>query len=367
MATLVLTGGGTAGHVLPNLALVRSADTALGRAVAEGRVRVAYVGSHDGLERSLVTTAEPDWPSVAISAGRLRRFLTLSNVLTPARVALGFVQARAALRRLEARALFSKGGFVAAPVVWAAWSLGIPVVIHESDMTPALTTKLTARCAERIFCAFEATQPLLAPKYRDRTEVVGIPLRPQVLAASREAAVERFGLDPDRPTVLVFGGSLGARVLNEAVRPVAAELGRRYNVIHLVGRGKAFAVEDGSHYRQFEYLTDDMPLALAAADLALCRAGASSIFELAARRVPMILVPLDLDQSRGDQIENAQYFRDRGWAEVVREAELTPAVVTARVAAALEALDERRPALATAPSTLAVERIGDVLLELLAR
>ena len=365
MTNLVLTGGGTAGHVLPNIALIHEAKTALGQAVRENKVAVHYIGSHEGMERELVSRTVPNWPYIPIEAGRLRRFLTLRNLFTPFKVTAGFLNARQALKDVQATAVFSKGGFVSAPVVWAAWWLGIPVVIHESDLSPALTTKMTIGCATKAFVAFEDTKRAFAEKHQDKVEVVGIPLRTELFRADKKLAIAHFGLNGNKKTLLVFGGSLGAKVLNEAMVQAIRPLSEKLNIIHLVGKGKAFAVENAPDYHQFEYLQEHMSLALAAADIALCRAGASSIFELAALRIPMILVPLDLDQSRGDQIENAHYFQERKWADVLREKDLSAMAITNRVEAAIDEWDKRKAYLESAPSTFAIERIGDTLLQLM--
>lgn len=364
---LVLTGGGTAGHVLPHFALVDDPDAPLAAAIRDGAVKVTYLGSHAGMERDLVASSQPGWDYVAIATGKLRRYLSLQNLVDPFRVLAGLGQAWSALGRLRADAVFSKGGFVGAPVVWAAALRGIPVVVHESDLSPALATRLTARFARHVLVAFDETVNAFSPSVRPLVRVTGVPIRPSLFRASRAEALSWLGFDGSRPVLLVFGGSLGAKRLNETLAAALPALLERVQILHVTGKGKSGAAGAAPGYRQFEYLGPEMARAYAAADLALCRAGASSIFELAAGRVPMILVPLGLDQSRGDQIENARHFAERGWASVLDDATLTPEAVVTAVDEAVTALPARRESLAAAPGPDAAVRVGNLLLDLMTK
>lgn len=366
--TLGLTGGGTAGHVWPHLALFDSDDGVLRRAFDAGKLRVVYFGSHGGMEEGLVKqTMGAKWTFVALPAGKLRRYFSWRNVTDAFRVFAGFYQAVRVLRRERVNVVFSKGGFVAAPVVWAAWLLRLPVVIHESDVTPALATRLSLPFCQSVVCAFEATVHYIPVRHRLRVEALGLPIRPSLFRGDRAEARRFFGLDQDGqglPVLLVFGGSLGAERLNVAIRESLQSLLERFEIIHIVGRGKEFepAIPKGlaARYHQYAFLHAEMALAYAAADVAFTRAGASTLFELAAARIPMVLVPLGLDQSRGDQIVNAQVFERLGWAEVIREADLTSAQVMSTLAryGSSDAREAARLRLAAAPGPDAAERVA---------
>jgi len=374
---LVLTGGGTAGHVWPHFAVADDDTTPLGALIAQGDVRVHYIGSHTGMERDIVRTAAPKWNYIGIHTGKLRRYFSVQNFVDAFRVVKGCFDAFFAIGKVKADVVFSKGGFVSAPVVWAAWLRGVPVVIHESDATPALATKLTLPFAYRALVSFPQTVDLLPAPFRERAIALGIPMRRTLFGADRAQANVHFGLNESLPTLLVFGGSLGAEALNRLVAGALVTLVKRCNVIHIVGKGKTFdppTAADGANtghmsgaYRQFEFLQSDMKLAYAAADLALCRAGASSIFELAAARIPMILVPLGMHQSRGDQIVNARLFERQGWAQWVKEEELTSERVASLVEGALGDLPARRTALEAAPSADAAPQVAALLLALMQR
>jgi UDP-N-acetylglucosamine--N-acetylmuramyl-(pentapeptide) pyrophosphoryl-undecaprenol N-acetylglucosamine transferase len=333
--TIGLTGGGTAGHVWPHFALFDNPDSILAQHWKAGSLRVVYFGGETGMERELVSQVMGDrWIYVSLKTGKLRRYFDLRNFTDPLRIVWAVAQSLHHLRRNRVQVLFSKGGFVSAPVVWAAWLLRIPVVIHESDVTPALATRLTFPFAKYALTAFAQTQRLLSRGHRsahNRIQCLGLPLRVSLFSGERNEALRRFGLEREdekkKPVLLVFGGSLGAEILNLNVRHALPKLLEHFCVLHIVGKGKTFSPPEGSidrGYRQFEFLGAEMKDAYAVADLALCRAGASSLFELAAARIPMLLVPLDLNQSRGDQIVNAQVFVDAGWAAVLREADLDP-------------------------------------------
>lgn len=362
---LVLTGGGTAGHVWPHFALFDNEASPLLKALKEGSLEVYYFGSRTGMERALVERHGHGWRYVPIHTGKLRRYWSWRNFVDPFLVVLGMLQTLITLWRLRADAVFSKGGFVSAPVVWAAWLLRIPVVIHESDLSPALATRLSLPFATKALCAFDETRQHCPARYQDKVEPVGIPLRASLLSGNRDEAYRFFRLNPERRTLLIFGGSLGAASLNEKLVPALPELANRYNVIHLVGKGKSIPVKAGPGYSQHEFLGDEMKFAYAAADLALCRAGASSIFELAAARIPMILVPLGRHQSRGDQIENARYFESKGWAAVLWEKDLTTESAIAIVDQAMQNIEERKRLLARAPAEEAAMKTAALLWDIM--
>ncbi len=363
--TLALTGGGTAGHVWPHFALFDSPAGPLKKAWNEGQLRVVYFGSQEGMERSLVETVMGSaWTYVPVQTGKLRRYFSLKNFVDPFRIVVGFAQALLALRREKVGVLFSKGGFVSAPVVWAAWVLRIPVVIHESDVTPALATRLTLPFARWVLTAFPGTQKYLPSSVRPRLRNTGLPLRASLFSSQRSVALQHFGISSEKPVLLVFGGSLGARALNRAVEAAHVSLLEHFEVLHIVGKGKADDVDlprDLAGYHQFEFLGEDMKHAYAAADLALCRAGASTLFELAAARIPMVLVPLGLDQSRGDQIVNAKIFSEQGWACVLPEKELQPETLVRTCREMLAEKDVWKARLDSAPGLDASVQVSELI------
>lgn len=307
--TIVLTGGGTAGHVTPNLALLPYLEAA--------GYRVCYFGSKKGIERKLLS--DYPIPYTAISTGKLRRYFDLKNFTDPFRVIGGFVEARRALKKLRPSLVFSKGGFVSVPVVRAAWSLGIPCIIHESDMTPGLANRLCYGAAARILCNFPETLQSLP---EGKAVLTGTPIRDSLFSGDREKGLALCGFTGDRPVLMVMGGSQGAASVNKAVRDHLDGLLKDFQIVHLCGQGHLDpALEGRPGYRQFEYVRDDLRHLFAAADLILSRSGANAICEILALRIPNILVPLSAG-SRGDQVLNAASFRDRGFSEVVPNDEL---------------------------------------------
>jgi len=365
--SLGLTGGGTAGHVWPHFAIIANLDSPLRSLVETGQVKIFYFGGHSGMERQIVAKNRADWTYVPIRTGKLRRYFSLQNFIDPFNILIGFLTAIYQIRRHKIRCVFSKGGFVAAPVVWAAWLNRVPVVIHESDATPALATQLTLPFARRALVTFDETQPWLPQIFKNKVRVSGLPLRSELFSKTRSEALEFFNLDPKRPTLLVFGGSLGAEQLNKRFAQALPHLKDHWNIIHLVGQGKGFAVADANCYRQYEFLSSEMPFVYALADVALCRAGASSIFELAAARIPMILIPLGLHQSRGDQIVNARIFADKGWAVWSEEETLDDQKIVAMVNDIRVRQDEFKARLESAPGAGTAAKVASLLLSFLRR
>ncbi|MGI5878393.1 MAG: undecaprenyldiphospho-muramoylpentapeptide beta-N-acetylglucosaminyltransferase [Christensenellales bacterium] len=308
---IVLTGGGTAGHVTPNLALIPRFKKA--------GWEVHYIGSHDGIERELAGSL-PGVAYHAIRSGKLRRYFSFRNLTDPFRVTAGVFEAASILRRLRPRIVFSKGGFVSVPVVAGGWLAHVPVVIHESDLTPGLANRLSIPLARTVCTTFPETAAAIGSKGLH----TGPPIRPELLAGSRERGFALCGFDGRRPVLLIMGGSLGARAINEAVDGILPRLTRHFAVAHIRGKGNLNAgLGDRPEYRQYEYLGDELPDILACADMVLSRAGANAIWEFAALRKPMLLVPLPLSASRGDQIKNARSFSDRGWAAVLQQEQMT--------------------------------------------
>ena len=304
---IVLTGGGTAGHVSPNIALLPY--------LKEAGYEVTYIGSKNGIEKNLI--ADFGLPYVGISTGKLRRYFDVKNFTDPFRVINGFREARKFLKKYKPDVVFSKGGFVSVPVVRAAGSLHIPCVIHESDMTPGLANKLCFHAAKKICCNFPETLEMLPA---GKAVLTGTPIRGELFTGDREKGLAICGFSDDKPVLMVMGGSQGAVSVNNAVRGNLDELLKRFQVVHLCGKGHLDAsLEKTEGYRQFEYVKEDLKHLFAAADLLISRAGANAICEILALGKPSLLIPLPTKGSRGDQILNARSFAEQGFSEVLED------------------------------------------------
>ena len=304
---IVLTGGGTAGHVSPNIALLPY--------LKEAGYEVTYIGSKNGIEKNLI--ADFGLPYVGISTGKLRRYFDVKNFTDPFRVINGFREARKFLKKYKPDVVFSKGGFVSVPVVRAAGSLHIPCVIHESDMTPGLANKLCFHAAKKICCNFPETLEMLPS---GKAVLTGTPIRGELFTGDREKGRAICGFSDDKPVLMVMGGSQGAVSVNNAVRGNLDELLTRFQVVHLCGKGHLDAsLEKTEGYRQFEYVKEDLKHLFAAADLLISRAGANAICEILALGKPSLLIPLPTKGSRGDQILNARSFAEQGFSEVLED------------------------------------------------
>ena len=316
---IILTGGGTAGHVTPNLALMPG--------LKERGFEIRYIGSYEGIEKQMMEKAGVPYDGVA--TGKFRRSLNPKNVTDIGNVFKGAREAMALLRKYRPDIVFSKGGYVSVPVVKAAKKLGIPVIIHESDMTPGLANKLCFSSAAKICCNFPETLSML-PK--DKAVLSGSPIRAELLQGDREKGLRFAGLSGEKPVLLMIGGSLGALKLNQALRAALPEITKRFDVVHLTGKGKLDESLAGTPgYVQYEFISEELADLFAAADVVFSRAGANAICELLALRKPSLLVPLPKEESRGDQILNAASFEKQGFSKVIAQADLTPEVLTKAV------------------------------------
>ncbi|MFC3038802.1 undecaprenyldiphospho-muramoylpentapeptide beta-N-acetylglucosaminyltransferase [Virgibacillus xinjiangensis] len=308
---ILFTGGGTAGHVIVNLALIP--------VYRQDGWEIDYIGSENGIERKLIEPLE-GVTYHAVSTGKLRRYMSKENLKDPFKVMKGTMQAWRIIGKRKPAVIFSKGGFVSVPVVAAAKLRNVPAVIHESDYTPGLANKIAIPFAKRVLATFEETMQYLPEKKR---EYVGAVIREELFEGSREKGLSYAGLDDSKPVLLIMGGSGGAEKINAAVRESLPELLPSMQIIHICGQGKTDPSIQEKGYAQFEYINEELKDVFAATDYVLSRAGSNAIFEFLALRIPMLLVPLSRQASRGDQIVNARSFKEKRYARVLEEEELT--------------------------------------------
>ncbi len=311
MKKIVLTGGGTAGHVTPNIALIPE--------LQKQGYEIYYIGSHDGIEKKLIE--DYGIPYYGISSGKLRRYFDMKNFTDPFRVVKGLFDAQKIMKTLKPDVVFSKGGFVTVPVVMAAKSCKVPAIIHESDMTPGLANKLSIPSAHKVCCNFPETVNYLP---EGKAVLTGSPIRKELFDGNRQEGLDFCGFNNEKPVILIIGGSLGSVAINNAVRKILPELLEKYQVIHLCGKGNLDeSLNNTLGYVQFEYIKKELSDLMDAADVVISRAGANAICELLALQKPSILIPLPAASSRGDQILNAQSFEKQGYSYVLKEEEVT--------------------------------------------
>ena len=311
MKKIVLTGGGTAGHVTPNIALIPE--------LQKQGYEIYYIGSHDGIEKKLIE--DYGIPYYGISSGKLRRYFDLKNFTDPFRVVKGLFDAQKLLKTIKPDVVFSKGGFVTVPVVMAAKNCKIPAIIHESDMTPGLANKISIPSAHKVCCNFPETVNYLP---EGKAVLTGSPIRRELFDGIRQEGLDFCGFNNEKPVILIIGGSLGSVAINNAVRAILPQLLEKYQIIHLCGKGNLDeTLNDTPGYVQFEYIKKELPDLMDAADIVISRAGANAICELLALKKPTILIPLSAAASRGDQILNAQSFEKQGYSYLLKEEDVT--------------------------------------------
>lgn len=309
MKKIILTGGGTAGHITPNIALLP--------ALKEAGYDIKYIGSKNGMEEDLIKAQ--NIPYEGISSGKLRRYFDLKNFTDPFKVLKGLFEAKSIIKKYSPDIVFSKGGFVSVPVVIAAALSKVPVIIHESDITPGLANKIATKFATKICTNFPETLQYL-PK--NKAVLTGSPIRKELLCGNINEAKRLTGFG-DKPTLLIIGGSLGSVIVNNAVRKSLDDILKEFNVIHICGKGnKDENLAGKSGYLQYEYVDKELKDFFALSDVVVSRAGANTICELLALRKPNLLIPLSGAASRGDQILNAESFENAGYSEVVDEESL---------------------------------------------
>ncbi|MCI7328433.1 MAG: undecaprenyldiphospho-muramoylpentapeptide beta-N-acetylglucosaminyltransferase [Lachnospiraceae bacterium] len=353
MKKIVLTGGGTAGHVTPNIALMP--------ALKEAGYEITYIGSKKGMEKGLIEATGTKY--YGISSGKLRRYFDWKNFSDPFRVMNGFFEAKRILRKIKPDVIFSKGGFVSVPVVLAAKALHIPAVIHESDMTPGLANRIALRGATTVCCNFPETVEKLQG---NRAIWTGTPIRQELFSGDANRGLSFCGFDSanDKPVLLIIGGSQGSVFINNAVRGSLDELLKDFRIIHLCGKGNLDeSLKNREGYAQYEFISKELPDLFAAADIIISRAGANAIFELLALKKPNILIPLGLNASRGDQILNARSFEKQGFSKVLEEESVTAELLTDTVRKVYADRDQYILAMEASPSGDSIAKIVNILNE----
>lgn len=318
---IIMTGGGSAGHVTPNLALVPK--------LKEEGYEIKYIGSIDGIEKKIIIEAGIEYYS--IHSGKLRRYFDIKNFTDPFKVIKGIFEAKKIIKKEKPDIVFSKGGFVSVPVVIGAHLNKVPVIAHECDMTPGLANKLASNYCDKVCVTFEETLKYIKG---DKGYLTGLPIREELLKGSREEALKLCNFKVSKPILLIIGGSLGSKCINDTVRNSLDKLLIDFNIIHICGKGNldnSINKKDG--YLQFEYIDSELKHFMKASDYVISRAGANVIFELLALRKPNILIPLSKKASRGDQILNANSFKKNGYSIVIEEESLNEKLL-------LESLDK---------------------------
>ncbi|WP_288516094.1 undecaprenyldiphospho-muramoylpentapeptide beta-N-acetylglucosaminyltransferase [uncultured Treponema sp.] len=317
---IVFAGGGTGGHIYPGLAV---ADEL--KKIAEKnnlKIKIYWFGNSSGMDRTLVEKSGSADMFCAIPSGKLRRYFSIKNFFDVFKIIAGIVVSFFRLLFIRPAVVFSKGGFVSVPPCFAARVLRIPVFTHECDFTPGLATKINSRFASKILVSYPETVKFLPKNKQSLAVVTGNPVRPVFYEADaqkgRKFLFEGKNVDLKKPVLLVLGGSLGAHQLNELVVENLAWLTDHFNVVHQCGSKDAgFVPAQTDSYFPYPFIYEQMPDVIACADVILSRAGANTVWESAVEKKPSVLIPLCGNGTRGDQVDNANFFKERGAAFVL--------------------------------------------------
>jgi UDP-N-acetylglucosamine--N-acetylmuramyl-(pentapeptide) pyrophosphoryl-undecaprenol N-acetylglucosamine transferase len=312
---IVFTGGGSAGHVTPNIAIIQRLKKAY------PHWEINYIGSQKGLEKKLLSHLQI--PYYTIATGKFRRYFSWQNFIDPFQIFYGILQATLIIKRLKPKIIFSKGGFVSFPVVIGGWLNKIPVIIHESDRTPGLANRLGFPFAFKIFLTSEETTKFL--KQKAKALITGTPIRDELFNGNSQKGRVLCNFQENKKIILVIGGGLGASKINKTINNTLPLLLPHYQVAHICGPNKT--TSEGANYngyKQFTYLDEEFCDVLTAADIIISRSGANSLYEFLALKKPHILIPMPTSQSRGEQISNARYTKELGLSFVLEEKDLTP-------------------------------------------
>lgn len=348
MPRIILTGGGTAGHVNGNIALLEG--------LRKRGYEITYIGSRLNIERELIP--KENIPYHIISSGMLRRYFDLKNFTDIFRVLKGVVDAMKVIDKDKPDVIFSKGGFVTVPVAIAAKLKNIPFICHESDLSPGLANRIAGKFADRMLVTFPETLDKLG---REGT-LVGSPIRPELLRGDKEKGLKFLGFDDDKPLLLAMGGSLGSPLLNKAIQDNLELLTKKFNICHHVGQDFYDKNYDNiPGYRQFTYIREEMKDVMKATSFVISRAGSNSIFEFLSLKIPNILIPLGFETSRGDQIENAESFKNMGYSLVLEEKEVNGENLLNKIEELLERKEEFIKKMSEAKISDGVESILNII------
>ena len=318
---IVFAGGGTGGHIYPGLAV---ADELKKIAEKNNRkIKIYWFGNSGGMDRKLVEKSGIADVFCGIPSGKLRRYFSIKNFFDFFKILAGIFVSFFRLLFIRPSLVFSKGGFVSVPPCFAAWILRIPIFTHECDFTPGLATKINSRFAAKILVSYPETVKFLPKNRQARAVVSGNPVRPAFYEADagrgREFLSGNKEWVPSKPVLLVLGGSLGARQLNELVVQNLSWLTERFIVVHQCGaKDASFVPERSNCYFPYPFIYEQMPHVIDYADVVISRAGANSIWECTVLKKPMILIPLCGSGTRGDQVDNADFFERKGAAIVLK-------------------------------------------------
>lgn len=311
MNKVLFTGGGTVGHVSVNVALIPEFE--------KNGYKISYIGSKDGIEKTMIEKFS-NVNYYEISSGKLRRYFDWKNFTDPFKVIKGIYQSIKIIKKENPNFIFSKGGFVSVPVCIASKILNIPIILHESDLTPGLANKINIKFSNHIFTTFEKTLNYL-PKYK--SSFGGAIVRDDIYNGDKEKGYKLCGFPDEKPIILIMGGSLGSKIINEFIWKNLDELLKTYHIIHLVGKNSYNANINKKGYVQFEFLKSELFDIFKIVDFTISRAGANSIYEFLALNLPSILIPLGKNQSRGDQVDNSKFFEENGFSKVIFEEDLS--------------------------------------------
>ena len=346
---ILLTGGGSAGHITVNLALIPM--------LIEAGWEIIYLGSFTGIERELISNI-PQVEYFSVSTGKLRRYFDLQNFIDIFRVIKGTFQAYSRIRREKPDVVFSKGGFVSVPIVIGSRLNNIPIITHESDLTPGLANRINMHFAQKICTTFTDTLNYLPPQ---KGKYIGAIIRPELKQGNSEKGRYICHFNSTKPVILVAGGSLGSQYINQTIRSLLDVLLGTFQIIHICGKNNLDSNLEHSGYKQFEYVSDELPDLMSLCDLAISRAGSNFIFEFLALRKPMILIPLSKKASRGDQIENAKIFQNKGWADVILEKDLNQEILLNSIGHVYNNRDEYQKQMSDYNSDRSLSMLFDLL------
>ena len=318
---IAFTGGGTGGHIYPGLAVAEQFKSVCSEN-ADISAKIIWIGSSAGMDKRIVESNSVVDKFYGIPSGKLRRYFSFRNLLDVFKIIAGFFAAFFILLKNRPSVLFSKGGFVSGPPCFAAKILGIPVYTHECDFSPGLATKLNTKAASKVLLSYKQTEKFFAGKNKEKLVVTGNPVRPAFYSASAKKGCDFLGLEEvtDKPVLVVIGGSLGAKQINELIYQNIEFLCEHFIVVHQTGAGNEVSLKEkvaNDSYKPYSFIYGEMPDVLAAADIILSRAGANSLWECAVLKKPMVLVPLCGSGTRGDQVENARFFEENNAATVL--------------------------------------------------